>query len=642
MKYLISFLFLVLLINSTLLSQDDYYWVGGTGNWSDINHWQLENGTTPFSLPNELTTVIFDENSFVEEGDYVDIDNLNVYCNDMIWENIPFDVWFTGNNEYSSIFIYGSLKFHENVINEFHGKFRFDAIVSGVIDKTIELNGVFFNNEIFFIGIMAEWDLMDDLFMSDTALTLNKGNIYLEHGSLNTNGHDIRCTSFLSNFSNIRKLNIQNSLISLYIDNESAWLMDAENLELQAENSTIFLEGELASVFTKNGDILELGNIYLKGEGDSLINSNNQVTYQSVHFENDYILAKSSFSADSVIINGDYCSLDGEIEVTNLIVNSSYFVIPEGLYIKRLISYGQINLEGSNYIEYGRFSGEINFFGDNTFDTLILLPSNDFIGSNFYFQSGSTQTIIDSLRIRGNQCSNITLSGMNPTELAYLRKDYGEFDVSCDFLNIHNVGAQSETLNFYAGVNTTVFPNPDDPPPGWILENASNYYFGFFGITEEPCLGDTIVLDATNFNGTEETLYYWNMSTIPGDITYEVTEPGNVHITVQYALDCYLVDIVLIEFDSCENNINDNLYNSLIKLFPNPSNGILNIETKDIVDEFEFTLCNAMGMELFHKKIKPADPTTIKTFDFSFLEMGVYFARIKLNEKIIVKKVIIR
>ncbi len=626
MKFLSSFLFL-LLLNFNLFSQDDYYWVGGSGNWSDINNWQLENGSTPFGLPNETNSVIFNENSFVEEGDYVDIDNLNVYCYDMIWENIPFDVWFTGNNEYSTISISGSLKFHENVINEFYGKFRFDAIVSGVMDKTIELNGFFFNNEIYFIGILAEWELMDDLFMSDTALTLNKGRIYLEHGSLNTNGHDIHCASFLSNFSNIRNLNIQNSTINLYMQGEvNCWDVNHANLNLQAEGSTIIIHEAETKFVSSNGIDHQYCNLQMNGLLNEIEN-NGQVCFNKIQVYGDLCDLGSNISADSVIIKGNSCSVGSGLEINNLIVNGLQFILPEGQTIKRLISDGQINILGPNYFEYGRFSDLAYFLGDNTFDTLILLPSYDLTGSHFYFQSGSTQTIIDSLRIRGNQCSNISLMAIDPDELAYLRKDFGEFDISCDFLHIHNVGAQSETLNFYAGENSIVFPNPDDPPPGWIFENASNYTFGFSGTVAEACWGDTITIDATCFNGDEETKYYWNADTIPGEITYAVWEPQTVQILVAYAEDCFIADYIVVEFDSCENNLNDNLYNSLIKLYPNPSDGILNLEIKEIFDDIEFSLCNSVGIELFRTKIKPSGLTFIKSFDCSFLVSGIYYAQ---------------
>lgn len=640
MKHLLNFLCFFFLIN-TLLSQDNYYWVGGSGNWSDLNHWQLENGTIPSSLPHEINTVIFNENSFVAEEDFVNIDILHVYCKDMLWENIPFNVWLSGGDT-SILHIYGSLMFHENVINEFFGKFWFDALI-GDTGKTIELNGVAFRNSIFFIGIEGEWDLMDDLWMNNAALVENTGQIYFEHGSLNTNGHEIHCSSFHSNYTNLRTLNIENSTIYLYQQGEmNCWEINHETLNLLAEGSTIIIHEDQSLFVAVNGINPQYGSLLLNGFANKIENTG-ELYFQKIQVDENFCDLGSNFSANSVIINGNNCSIGLGAEINNLVVNAQQFTIPEGLYIKRLISEDHITISGSNYIEYGHFSGDVYFMGNNTFDTLILAPTSvpSILGSRFTFQSGTTQTINDSLYLRGHYCQNLTVCSSDLQELAYIRKDNGDHDVQCDFLHIQKVGALSETLNFYAGENSIAIPNPDDPPPGWIFENGSNYTYGFGGATNEACWGDTIVLDATNFNGDEETLYFWNGNTIPGEITYEVTEPATVSIIVMYTEGCYVADYATIEFDSCENSITYNSLDKLIKLYPNPTNGILNLEVTEIVDEFEFSLFNSMGVLLIHEEIKPTSKIGEHIFDFSHLNMGVYIAQLAFKGRSFVRKVII-
>jgi len=637
MKYLSYFLFLFLLSN-TVLSQEDYYWDGGQGNWSSLNSWRLENGFIPAVLPSVLDNVIFNENSFEQQLDTVFIDILNPACNSMIWENIPFNVVLAGVSESSILSINSSLKFHQNVINTFTGEVDF---ISTQPVNTIEMNGNQFINDIWFNGEGGEWILMDDLLLDTNNYLNGMGSIYLLKGNLNTNSKQVYCGAILSDYQSTRVLNIQNSIIKLYKENEDAWLIDAENLELLAKNSFIYLEGDQASYQNKNGGELEYGSIYAKGAASSINNSDNLVIYQSIHLDGVYCTIGENFIADSVIINGDDCSVEGEAEISNLIVNANQFTLPEGQYIKRFISYGPFTLSGSNYIEYSKFLNDTYFLGNNTFDTLLLMPCYDYSGSWLYFQSGTTQTINDSIYLRGNQCCNINIKSTDPTELAYLKKDYGNADVSCDFLNIWTVGVESETLNFYAGANSTALPDPNNPPPGWIFENDTNYYYGFQGATFEGCWGEPVILDASTFNGNDETQYYWSGSSIPGEITFEVTEPDTVSIVVVYAEDCYIEDYAIVVFDSCESSINDSHYNSLVKLFPNPSNGIFSLETVNIVDEYELTLSNSISMVLFLEKIKPTGRTTIKTFDFSSLEIGVYYIQIELRDKLIVKKVII-
>ena len=65
---------------------NDYYWVGGSGNWTDTNHWANTTGGSGNAYASEPTTndnVYFDSNSFPSGGQIT----LDTYanCNDMIW-----------------------------------------------------------------------------------------------------------------------------------------------------------------------------------------------------------------------------------------------------------------------------------------------------------------------------------------------------------------------------------------------------------------------------------------------------------------------------------------------------------------------------------------------------------------------------
>ena len=97
------------------------------------------------------------------------------------------------------------------------------------------------------------------------------------------------------------------------------------------------------------------------------------------------------------------------------------------------------------------------------------------------------------------------------------------------------------------GTNVSPLPNPNDPPPGWIFENAQGYIYGFNGKTDRFCLGTEYVIDASNFNGDPNTQYFWEGSPYPGDITYTITEPGTYHVKIQYFDGCTVDDYIVIE-----------------------------------------------------------------------------------------------
>ena len=78
------FLLLCASICSIGLYAQDYYWVGGTGNWSDLGHWATTSGGSEChtELPSEVNDVYFDENSFSGTGQVVTLDLDNCYCRD--------------------------------------------------------------------------------------------------------------------------------------------------------------------------------------------------------------------------------------------------------------------------------------------------------------------------------------------------------------------------------------------------------------------------------------------------------------------------------------------------------------------------------------------------------------------------------
>ena len=59
------------------LKAADYYWVGGTGNWSDISHWMTTSGGTVQhnTIPTASDRVFFDARSFTGPDQTVTVNN---------------------------------------------------------------------------------------------------------------------------------------------------------------------------------------------------------------------------------------------------------------------------------------------------------------------------------------------------------------------------------------------------------------------------------------------------------------------------------------------------------------------------------------------------------------------------------------
>ena len=628
------------MISFSSIIATDYYWIGGQGQWTDLNNWNTENGLIPSEVPNASNDVYFNENSFTQTGDTVFVNSINPVCKSMIWENIPFEVVFYCDSLNSELDIYGSLQLHQNTKNAFNGIIRFKSNQSG---NSILLGGNQLNHDVYFDGQGGEWTLLDDLFLSLNFTDSIFRDIYLIEGTLNASGNQIVCGSIISDTQSPRTLNIENSHVILYEAIDNCWLVDAENLILHANNSAIYIQGVINGFVTKNGNNIEFGNIYLQGNFDTLQNINNHVHYDYIQVDSNYCCVTGNFDVGSLSINGQQFTLEGEPDIEYIRIVSGQMVIQEGMSIGTIISDGEIIFSGNNYINFAKLSHKCCFYGDNIFDTLIITASYGNSATNWFcFESGKTQVINDSLYIRGHPCENINIHATQFDSTAYLRKDFGDTDISCDFLIIANVAAESETLDFYSGGYSSFIPNPYDPPPGWIHDNAPDYSYGLGGAPlYEACIGDTIVIGTENFNGNDSTLYYWNFDTVPGQNYYLATESEEIYLRVVLSPGCYIDDIAVMVFDSCGSSVNEEILNSKIGLYPNPTTGLLNLQTVDLTEGIEFILNNMLGEVVFKEFLKPDSQNYNRSFDFSYLKKGFYFATIRLDNMNVLKKIIL-
>jgi gliding motility-associated-like protein len=537
--------------------QNNFYWIGGTGLWGDWTHWSFTSGGPPIPeecIPKEFSTVIFDDNSFNLPNDTVAVDVKNAYCLNMYWKNSSlYNPLFISIDTTISLSIFGSLELSNSMRYGFRGLIYFDQFNEPMaMADTITMRGNIFLNHIRFQGINDEVVLGDDVTMFiDPANNIFK-SVYLEHGALVLNGNHLSTGGFFSTYKNPRSLNMVNSTVTLRYDYGKAWRVNGTNLNLQAYKSDIFNQSLQGSITTEEGTYLKYYNVYLNGFTDSLCNVSNVVEYNNIFANDIWGIITGDFIADSIMLRGRYSGIYKKSKTNVVLIDSALGTINQNHLINKCIvnRYGEIN--GSNYIKNCVFFDDGKFTGNNEFDTLVLYPgggNSQYQGNWFYFQADSTQTVHDSLYVRGNQCSSITLISTNTSKLAYIKKDKTGYDVSCDYLDIYNVAAVDDFVDFYAGLYSKPLPNPDEPPPGWIFDNAQGYVYGFKGRTERFCQGTEYEIDAGDFNGDAYTQYFWQGSPLPGDETFTITEPGIYHIQVQYFEGCVVDDYIVIELN---------------------------------------------------------------------------------------------
>jgi len=115
MNFRYFFLIAAILLSSVLSAQTDYFWIGGQGNWTNLNNWVTTSGLAPEEVPDANDNVIFDDNSFAQDNDTVFIFTKNPECKNMIRENLKYNVVLAGGADTTSLSIYGSLTFEEKI-----------------------------------------------------------------------------------------------------------------------------------------------------------------------------------------------------------------------------------------------------------------------------------------------------------------------------------------------------------------------------------------------------------------------------------------------------------------------------------------------------------------------------------------------
>jgi hypothetical protein len=209
--------------NFSALSSQDYYWIGGNGNWSDASHWSLSSGglaNIGGCIPNQTDNVFFDANS----GSEVQV-NINqiAYCNNMDWTGVTASSWLWGN---SNLNVFGDFILAANVSLNLSANLVFKATDAGntinVFNKTLT------NQYVIFEGT-GEWTLQSGFSMN------NNKYLYFNSGSLNTNNFDLNLFALYSWGSQNRNLTLGSSSI-----NTSDWqISDGTNMTIVPNTSTL-------------------------------------------------------------------------------------------------------------------------------------------------------------------------------------------------------------------------------------------------------------------------------------------------------------------------------------------------------------------------------------------------------------------
>lgn len=202
------------------------YWVGGSGNLTNTNHWSLTSGGTPgASIPTSNDDVFIDSNSGLSGGT-ITLDDL-FFCKNFT-SNSGFTYTITDENLTFAISIYGSAIFESGLT--IHSA---DIMIFlGNLTNIISFNGVRLECKIRFgsdgTSNAGTWKILDNLTLVYLDPDFIDGSLSIINGTFDANNKNINVTSI----SAYADTDYHPTIImgnGTWIPNKSQWILSEHN-----------------------------------------------------------------------------------------------------------------------------------------------------------------------------------------------------------------------------------------------------------------------------------------------------------------------------------------------------------------------------------------------------------------------------
>lgn len=281
---------LFILLISTVGYSADFYWIGGTGNWSDVAHWSnTSGGASAGAIPGAVDNAIFDDNSGLTGiGQTVTMD-VAVTVTDYDFSTVS--TVFTISSVLPSIEVQGDYRANGLANITWTGDINMNSSVGG---NEFESNGTTWSNNVVIIG-SSVITFIDD-FNSNVDVTVNNGGLSAQNISFS-------CFNFISNVPAVRNIDFNNALINI---NGNSWDIDPTTLTSDFGGSALSLLN-IGTVNFNGGD---------QNYNDVISSANTINTSGNNSFAIIELSASSTFNLDngstqqidSLITNGDCAS----------------------------------------------------------------------------------------------------------------------------------------------------------------------------------------------------------------------------------------------------------------------------------------------------------------------------------------------
>jgi hypothetical protein len=94
--------------------------------------------------------------------------------------------------------------------------------------------------------------------------------------------------------------------------------------------------------------------------------------------------------------------------------------------------------------------------------------------------------------------------------------------------------------------------------------------------------------------------------------------------------------------EKCDEEVNDNIDELTVRIYPNPADGFINIDTKTINEDVQIIINDVKGSILHNVFLTTSRAKILnEKIDVSNYETGTYFLRLISSDNQIVKKLIV-
>lgn len=295
--------------NITNPPRKTFYWVNGSGQWSDFSiHWATSSGGSVFhnALPTVFDEIIFDKNSFSGVSEVI-IDLYHAYAGNMNWIENDDQVTFrpeyaagTSDPIQSRLHVFGSLVFSELATSELpYIRFKHNT------DKIIDSQGQQIAASIFLYHtgsyqILAHSkSLCTDMGLNRNGITIIEDSVLINQNLTMYDGTLVLDTSYVG----VQNISLYSGIVDITksVVQTSNWYIE-NNTSLSPDSSTIYVSNRDRGSFTGGDkdyfDVVLCGRIFVSGE-----NKYNRL--EICPGSDIYLPGNHSQIADSVIVAGE-------------------------------------------------------------------------------------------------------------------------------------------------------------------------------------------------------------------------------------------------------------------------------------------------------------------------------------------------